>query len=101
MTNPWLHDGVERIIRDPRRKLGWSDRFFGTMRVALEQGIRPGRLGLGAAAALQCALEQEKGHESPREYLLSLWGDQASGPSRQACLEIVLESMEKLQSFRS
>jgi mannitol-1-phosphate 5-dehydrogenase len=51
MANPHLRDRVERVIRDPRRKLGWDDRLIGTMRLALEAGVTPGRFALGAAAA--------------------------------------------------
>jgi mannitol-1-phosphate 5-dehydrogenase len=52
MTNPFLMDTVERVGRDPRRKLGWDDRLVGTMRLALSEGIEPRRYALGAAAAL-------------------------------------------------
>jgi len=52
MLNPHLHDTVERVGRDPERKLGWDDRLIGTMRLALSQGIRPRRFAVGAAAAL-------------------------------------------------
>jgi mannitol-1-phosphate 5-dehydrogenase len=52
MTNPFLRDTVERVGRDPRRKLGWDDRLVGTMRVALAQNVQPRRYALGAAAAL-------------------------------------------------
>ncbi|HUX02772.1 MAG TPA: hypothetical protein VMY35_17555 [Phycisphaerae bacterium] len=52
MTNPFLRDQVERVVRDPCRKLGWDDRLIGTMRLALGAGIMPRRFALGAAAAL-------------------------------------------------
>ncbi|MCP4165747.1 MAG: hypothetical protein GY759_07615 [Chloroflexi bacterium] len=52
MTNPFLHDTVERVGRDPRRKLGWRDRLVGTMRVAIAQDIAPERYAFGTAAAL-------------------------------------------------
>ncbi len=52
MTNPHLGDTVERVARDPHRKLGWNDRLIGTLRVALAQGVRPRRFALGAAAGL-------------------------------------------------
>ncbi len=52
MTNPYLRDTVERVGRDPQRKLGWNDRLIGTMRLALRQGIAPIRYALGAAAGL-------------------------------------------------
>lgn len=52
MTNPHLHDQVARVIRDPRRKLGYSDRIFGAMRLVLAEGIEPQRMARGAAAAV-------------------------------------------------
>ena len=101
MTNPWLRDRVERIIRDPRRKLGWNDRFFGAMRAALDHGIRPARLALGAAAALKHAIAQEKSTADPRAWLESLWGAEAAGPPREECLRLVLESMRALERGKS
>ena len=40
------------MIRDHVRKLGYDDRLFGTMRLALQYGITPRNLALGAAAAV-------------------------------------------------
>jgi hypothetical protein len=125
MTNPFLHDGVERIIRDPKRKLGWSDRFFGTMRAALEAGIQPTAMALGAAAATACSLQVDGGAvsrdggavsrdggavsrgsaavvppETAREYLLSLWGSEAAGEEREACLSLVQDATSRLDDWR-
>lgn len=52
MTNPNLADTIERICRDPIRKLGYNDRLFGAMRMVLECGIRPVNLALAAAAGI-------------------------------------------------
>jgi len=52
MTNPFLLDTVERVGRDPRRKLGWNDRLIGTVRMALAAGVTPCRYPFGAVAAL-------------------------------------------------
>lgn len=52
MFNPFLHDRIERVIRDTPRKLGWDDRLIGTMRLAMSQGIESDRYAFGAAAAL-------------------------------------------------
>jgi mannitol-1-phosphate 5-dehydrogenase len=38
MFNPYLRDTVERVGRDPARKLGWDDRLVGTMRLCLRRG---------------------------------------------------------------
>lgn len=53
MMNPYLQDQVERVIRDPDRKLGWNDRLIGTMRLVLSQGLSPDRFAEGAQAALR------------------------------------------------
>lgn len=53
MMNPYLKDQVERVIRDPERKLEWNDRLIGTMRLVLGQGIRPENFASGARAALR------------------------------------------------
>ena len=52
MLNPYLQDTIERVGRDPERKLGWDDRLAGTIRAALGQGIHARRFAMGVAAAL-------------------------------------------------
>jgi len=52
MVNPNLNDLVERVGRDHARKLGIEDRLYGTMALALEAGIEPKNLALGAAAGV-------------------------------------------------
>ncbi|OQA01625.1 MAG: Mannitol-1-phosphate 5-dehydrogenase [Planctomycetes bacterium ADurb.Bin401] len=53
MTNPYLDDTIERAARDPERKLGINDRIFGTMRLALENGIDPENMAKAAAAGVK------------------------------------------------
>ena len=60
MTNPHLHDLVARICRDPLRKLGYDDRFYGTMRLALSNGIVPRYLACGAASAVVYLVKHQK-----------------------------------------
>jgi mannitol-1-phosphate 5-dehydrogenase len=52
MTNPYLNDLVERVARDPLRKLGWDDRLVGAMRHCVASGVSPRNLAIGAAAAV-------------------------------------------------
>ncbi len=52
MTCPHLTDSVGRAARDPQRKLGFNDRIFGTIRLALEYGIEPVNMAKGARAGL-------------------------------------------------
>lgn len=51
MTSPFLSDSVERVIRDPDRKLGWNDRVVGAIRLCLSQGVEPAILRTGAYKA--------------------------------------------------
>ena len=99
MTNPWLADRVERIIRDPRRKLAWGDRLFGTMRVALAQGVEARILALGAAAAAGYALRADSHTVTPeavRRFLLDLWNEEPDDGTRGQCLALVTRALEEL-----
>lgn len=103
MTNPYLLDTVERVGRDPARKLGWSDRLVGTVRVALSQGVEPRRFAFGTAAAL-VALDRSvlaQPHRA-RALLIPLWHE--ASPT-QSELEPVLERIEaglsELRAWRS
>ena len=96
MLNPYLRDRVERVIRDPRRKLGWDDRFIGTMRLALDAGVTPTRFALGAAAALESAADSL----NPKEQLQSLWPVPDSPPGRKAQLQgLIAEAAQSLKNF--
>jgi hypothetical protein len=100
MVNPWLFDRVDRIIRDPARKLAWDDRLFGTMRRALEVDISPKGMALGAAAAVQFALSGTKEGADLREFLCELWGETATDPERESCLRLVEEAVPLLEEWR-
>jgi mannitol-1-phosphate 5-dehydrogenase len=83
MVNPNLHDPVARVIRDPRRKLGYDDRIFGAMRLALAYDITPACLAQGAAAAVRLlAREQALTVDQPEalDHLLhQTWSDATDG----------------------
>ncbi|MFH1024777.1 MAG: hypothetical protein V1809_15455 [Planctomycetota bacterium] len=87
MTRPTLHDRVDRVIRDPARKLGWNDRIFGTMRRALSQGITPRRMALGAAAAIM-HLAARPGEAGPAAHLF-----RDSGALTPAAVEKILRAL--------
>lgn len=60
MTNPYLEDTIERAGRDPVRKLGYNDRIFGTMNLALEYGIEPRNMAMGAAGGVVALLKKAR-----------------------------------------
>ena len=85
MVNPWLRDSVERVTRDPRRKLGWDDRLVGTMRLALAAGIEPRRFAVGAAAALD-RLEFERPAKNRTELLDEIWTSVTATPKEKSSI---------------
>lgn len=74
MSSKYLNDLVERIIRDPKRKLGWDDRLIGTMRLALKAGVQPMHFAQGAVAALKSYKPDIKLEEVENE-LCILWNN--------------------------
>jgi len=78
MVNPHLNDVISRVTRDATRKLGYDDRLFGTMRLALAHGIEPIHMAKGAAAALRCANDDPpRTREDVGAALRKIWGEQA------------------------
>jgi len=57
-TNKALKDTCERVGGDPVRKLSPSDRLIGSSLLALEEGITPSYIAVGAAAALRRYLKE-------------------------------------------
>lgn len=92
MTNPYLCDTVERVGRDPARKLGWDDRLIGTMRLCLRQGVTPRRYTMGAAAALAALDRPAFEAETPLERMLyPLWDAVSPDPDERAAVLALLE----------
>ncbi len=90
MVNPHLQDTVDRVTRQPRRKLEWNDRLIGAMRLALAQNIDPQRFAQGAAAALD-ALAQEEARR-PETLLYTLWPDAGNPAERERIVQLLLEA---------
>lgn len=94
MLNPHLNDTVARVGRDPLRKLGWSDRLVGTMRLALGEGVEPERHALGAATAMAAA------GTGVRE-LSASWADaDAPAEERRAVAARIESALARLSRWR-
>ncbi len=65
MTNPYLGDTIARITRDVVRKLEMDGRIFGTMQLALEHGIEPKNMALGAIAGITVLLQKAEEYNLP------------------------------------
>ena len=113
MVRPTLNDLIARVTRDQVRKLGYDDRFYGTMRLALQYGIRPAHLAQGAAAAVFSLLEQwdslgqpvallprpvlPLSWESVGQLLRAIWSTKA-GPEAATLTELTWEALMRLRA---
>ncbi len=73
MTNPYLADTVARVCRDVVRKLGINERIFGTMQLALEYGIEPKNMALGALAGIAVLLKKAQEYNLPGDLHFTDW----------------------------
>lgn len=73
MTNPYLSDTIERAARDPVRKLGISDRIFGTMFLAIGHGIEPVNMAVGAMAGITVLLKKADENNLPGNLRVKHW----------------------------
>ncbi|MFP4106638.1 MAG: hypothetical protein ACLFVU_11185 [Phycisphaerae bacterium] len=113
MVCPNLNDLVARVTRDHVRKLGWDDRLFGTMRVALVQGVEPKTMAIGAAAGVTSMIrrrdelnqplpalpenESELTRENLAATLETIWGDQADGDTARKLIDMTFEALDRLR----
>lgn len=101
MLNPYLQDTIERVGRDPARKLAWDDRLAGTIRIALGQGIRARRFAMGIAAAL-AFLEPSTVEDDRRasDLLGSLWARVApDSREKRAVVSLIDEGRRHLREW--
>ena len=91
MANPLLLDTIERVTRDPDRKLGWNDRLIGTIRLALAAGVDPDRFAFGAAAGAASLRGP-----SPLET-----AEPAERDERAAVLEAIAAAQPRLDAWRA
>ena len=73
MTNPYLADTVARVSRDVVRKLSLNERIFGTMQLALEYGIEPTNMALGAMAGIAVLLTKAEENNLPADLRFDDW----------------------------
>lgn len=63
-TNAALKDTCQRVGGDPARKLSPEDRLIGSSKLALEMGVTPAYIAVGATAGLRRYLKENGGIQS-------------------------------------
>lgn len=95
MTNLYLSDPIERAARDPQRKLSPDDRIFGTMRLALDYGIKPINMAKGAAEGIKFLVKtqgQPTKVENLKQTLADIWKENQSQFKREI-IEMTLDQV--------
>ena len=89
-TNAALKDTCARVGGDPGRKLSPEDRLVGSSQLALEMGITPAYIAVGAAAGvhrfIKEAADMEQGMESAAQVLATVSGLAADSKLAQMIL---------------
>lgn len=82
-TNVALGDTCQRVGGDPARKLSKDDRLIGAAKLALQQGIKPCHIAVGAAAGVHRYLSENgmaQNMENARQVLREISGLDAGEP---------------------
>ena len=90
-TNAALGDTCQRVGGDPARKLSPEDRLIGSARLAIEQGITPAYIAVGAAAGVYRYIKESEelsqGMEEAAKVLANVSKLEADEPLCQLILE--------------
>ena len=107
MTNPYLRDEVQRICRDPLRKLGYGDRLVGAIREAFLQDVVAHSLAKGVLGGL-CYIIKDNidigipvpervsrlNKDDIKTILVHLWKNEKDDGMKEKCLDIVISQYE-------
>ena len=94
-TNAALGDTCQRVGGDPARKLSPEDRLIGSAKLALEQGITPAYIAVGAAAGLHRYLKEAEKAQS-RENALAVLQEVSGLSGDEALTEMILARYEEI-----
>ncbi len=117
MTNPNLNDLVERVGRDPVRKLGYDDRIYGTMRIALQYNIEPRHLAMGASAGIIFMIRHQQSVQNLpkscpdnieeltenviRKMLLEIWADvKEEDDNKEKLIQLTISAFSDIKQLK-
>jgi len=94
-TNAALGDTCQRVGGDPARKLSPEDRLIGAAKLALEQGITPAYIAVGAAAGVHRYLKEEDKAQT-RENALSVLQEVSGLTPEDALTKMILTRYDEI-----
>jgi len=97
-TNAALMDTCGRVGGDPGRKLSPDDRLIGSSLLALEQGITPAYIAVGAAAGLHRYINEAEGMEQGLDAAKQVLADVSKLDANSELATMILSVYEKILS---
>lgn len=97
-TNAALGDTCFRVGGDPGRKLSPDDRLIGSSSLALEQGITPAYIAVGAAAGLHRYINEAEGMEQGMDAAIQVLQEVSKLDAGSQLAELILSMYEKILS---
>lgn len=94
-TNAALRDTCKRVGGDPTRKLSPADRLIGSSKLALEVGVTPAYIAIGAAAGLRRYINEAEGMEQGEASAKAVLSDVCKLDTNGELAELIL-SMYKM-----
>ena len=95
-TNAALLDTCKRVGGDPKRKLSPQDRLIGSSALALETGVVPAYISIGAAAGLRRYIAEAEGMEQSVQNAAAVLGEISQLDTKSELAQLILSMYEKI-----
>ena len=92
MVNPYLRDPIDRVTRDPIRKLGWNDRLVGSIRYAVKAGVHPQKMVEAAQKGLE-EIREIKNTQNLQSALDLAWQGESGVEEMESIRSIILSAL--------
>ena len=100
-TNAALMDTCKRVGGDPKRKLSPQDRLIGSAATALEMGITPAYITLGAAAGLRRYIAEAEGMEQGMDSAAAVLKEISELEKNSPLAQLILAMYQKILEGKS
>ena len=100
-TNAALKDTCQRVGGDPARKLGPDERLIGAAKLAMDQGVTPAYMAIGAAAGLRRYIAEMEGMEQSLDAASQVLTQVSKLPEENGLRTLILENYQLLLNGES